>query len=128
ERPPVEWLDEDHQQARVIARLPVEELAELFGVTIEAEDVETVGGLLAQRLGRVPVPGAVVEVAGLRLRAEGGNDRRGRLRITTVTARRVSAQPDPQTCRPQSYRTQTYRTQVHPAAADPPQEASDTRA
>jgi Mg2+/Co2+ transporter CorC len=85
--------------------------------------VETVGGLLAQRLGRVPVPGAVVEVAGLRLRAEGGNDRRGRLRITTVTARRVSAQPDPHT-----YRPHTYRTQVYPAAADPPQEASDTRA
>jgi hypothetical protein len=48
-------------------------------------------------------------VAGLRLRAEGGNDRRGRLRITTVTARRVSPQ-------------------VHPAVADPPQEASDTSA
>ena len=126
QRPPIEHLGDG--TVRVTSRLPVIDLGELFEVDLADTDVETVGGLLAQRLGRVPVPGAVVEVAGLRLRAEGGNDRRGRLRITTVTARRVSAQPDPQTCRPQSYRTQTYRTQVHPAAADPPQEASDTRA
>ena len=121
QRPPIEHLGDG--TVRVTSRLPVIDLGELFEVDLADTDVETVGGLLAQRLGRVPVPGAVVEVAGLRLRAEGGNDRRGRLRITTVTARRVSAQPDPQT-----YRTQTYRTQVDPAAADPPQEASDTRA
>jgi len=121
QRPPIEHLGDG--TVRVTSRLPVIDLGELFEVDLADTDVETVGGLLAQRLGRVPVPGAVVEVAGLRLRAEGGNDRRGRLRITTVTARRVSAQPDPQT-----YRTQTYRTQVYPAAADPPQEASDTRA
>ncbi len=96
ERPPVEWLDEDHQQARVIARLPVEELAELFGVTIEAEDVETVGGLLAQRLGRVPIAGSVATVAGLRLTAESLAGRRNR--IGTVTVERVgqaeAAKPD----------------------------------
>ncbi|MGH3225341.1 MAG: hemolysin family protein, partial [Streptosporangiaceae bacterium] len=45
ERPPVEWLDDG--SARVIARLPVAELEELFGVRIGAEDVETVVGLLA---------------------------------------------------------------------------------
>ena len=55
ERPPVEWLGDGY--ARVTARLSVDELAELFGVQIEAEDVETVGGLLAQRLGRVPIAG-----------------------------------------------------------------------
>jgi CBS domain containing-hemolysin-like protein len=87
-------------------------------VDLSNTDVETVGGLLAQQLGRVPVPGAVAEVAGLRLHAEGGNDRRGRLRITTVTVDRVPAQQDPH----------TYRPQVYPAAAEPPQEASDTRA
>ncbi len=56
EQPPVEWFGED--RARVTARLPVEELAELFGVAIEAEDVETVGGLLAQQLGKVPIAGS----------------------------------------------------------------------
>jgi CBS domain containing-hemolysin-like protein len=85
EQPPVEWLGAD--EARVTARLPVEELAELFDVSIEAEDVETVGGLLAQRLGRVPLPGAVATVAGLRLTAESLAGRRNR--IGTVRVERL---------------------------------------
>ncbi|MGB8960601.1 MAG: hemolysin family protein [Pseudonocardiaceae bacterium] len=107
QRPPIERLGDG--TVRVTSRLPVIDLGELFEVDLADTDVETVGGLLAQRLGRVPVPGAEADVAGLRLRAEGGNDRRGRLRITTVTARRVPARSDP-------------------IAADPPQKASDTRA
>jgi CBS domain containing-hemolysin-like protein len=51
---------------------------------LAAADVDTVGGLLAQQLGRVPLPGAEAEVAGLRLLAEGGKDARGRVRINTV--------------------------------------------
>jgi CBS domain containing-hemolysin-like protein len=87
EQPPVEWLGEG--RARVTARLPVEELEELFGVRIEAEDVETVGGLLAQRLGRVPIAGSVATVAGLRLTAESLAGRRNR--IGTVTVERAIA-------------------------------------
>jgi CBS domain containing-hemolysin-like protein len=87
EQPPVEWLGEG--RARVTARLPVEELAELFGVRIEAEDVETVGGLLAQRLGRVPIAGSVATVAGLLLTAESLAGRRNR--IGTVTVERAIA-------------------------------------
>jgi CBS domain containing-hemolysin-like protein len=86
EQPPVEWLDEG--RVRVTARLPVEELEELFGVRIDAEDVETVGGLLAQRLGRVPIAGSVATVAGLRLTAESLAGRRNR--IGTVTVERVT--------------------------------------
>jgi CBS domain containing-hemolysin-like protein len=85
ETPPVEWLGKDH--ARVTARLSVDELADLFGVKIEAEDVETVGGLLAQRLGRVPIAGSTATVAGLRLTAESLAGRRNR--ISTVTVRRA---------------------------------------
>jgi len=85
EQPPIEWLDDG--RARVIARLPVDELAELFDVRIEAEDVDTVGGLLAQRLGRVPIAGSTANVAGLRLTAESLAGRRNR--ISTVTVRRV---------------------------------------
>jgi len=85
EEPPVEWLGEG--QARVTARLPVEELEELFDVSIEAEDVETVGGLLAHRLGRVPIPGAIARVAGLRLTAESLAGRRNR--IGTVRVERI---------------------------------------
>ncbi|HTI20595.1 MAG TPA: transporter associated domain-containing protein, partial [Kutzneria sp.] len=65
-----------------------EDLAELFDVELDDSEVETVGGLLAQRLGRVPLPGAEAEIEGLRLRAEGGKDNRGRVRITTVVVRR----------------------------------------
>jgi CBS domain containing-hemolysin-like protein len=87
ERPPVEWLEAG--RARVTARLPVDELAELFGVRIEAEDVETVGGLLAQRLGRVPIAGSTATVAGLRLTAESLAGRRNR--IASVTVQRTMA-------------------------------------
>jgi len=84
----------DGRRLRVAARLPVEDFAELFPGTDGAEgplaevlaaaDVDTVGGLLAQQLGRVPLPGALAEVAGLRLLAEGGKDARGRIRIISV--------------------------------------------
>jgi CBS domain containing-hemolysin-like protein len=67
ERAPVEWLVPG--TARVTARLPVAELEELFDVTINAEDVETVGGLLAHELGRVPIAGSEATVAGLHLTA-----------------------------------------------------------
>ncbi len=85
ELPPVEWLGQG--SARVTARLPVDELADLFDVQIEAEDVETVGGLLAQRLGRVPIAGSTAVVAGLRLTAESLAGRRNR--IGTVTVQRL---------------------------------------
>ncbi len=78
EHRPVEHLEDG--VVRVSSRLPVADLAALFGTELDDSDVETVGGLLAQRLGRVPLPGAEAEIAGLRLRAEGGKDHRGRIR------------------------------------------------
>ncbi|HMA46325.1 MAG TPA: hemolysin family protein [Frankiaceae bacterium] len=88
EAPPVEWLDEE--TARVTARLPVEDLAELFGVDVPNEDeVETVGGLLASALGRVPIPGATASIAGLTLTAESAAGRRNR--IGTVLVQRAPA-------------------------------------
>ncbi|MBN9743715.1 hypothetical protein DMP23_21990 [Amycolatopsis sp. A1MSW2902] len=91
ERPEVEELEDG--SVRVSSRLGVDDLGELFGIDLEDHDVETVGGLLAERLGRVPLPGAEAEVAGLRLFAEGGKDRRGRMRITSVVVRPSSARP-----------------------------------
>jgi CBS domain containing-hemolysin-like protein len=82
EHRPLDRLDDG--SLRVSARLPVEDLEEAVGVEFDTEDVDTVGGLLAQRLGRVPLPGAEAEVGGLRLRAEGSEDARGRMRIVTV--------------------------------------------
>ncbi|MFR9751522.1 hemolysin family protein [Nocardia sp. 004] len=82
ETPPVEDLGDGRY--RVSARLPVEDLGELYGLEISEEDVDTVGGLLAHELGRVPLPGAKVEVYGLVLHGEGGTDARGRVRVNTV--------------------------------------------
>jgi CBS domain containing-hemolysin-like protein len=92
ERPGVEWLGDG--RARVTARLPVTDLEELFGVSIDAEDaedVETVGGLLAHALGRVPIAGSTATVAGLTLTAESVAGRRNR--IDTVTVERAGPSP-----------------------------------
>jgi CBS domain containing-hemolysin-like protein len=69
---------------RVTARLPVEDLAELFGVEISADDVETVSGLLAGSLGRVPIAGSTATVAGLKLTAESLTGRRNRIKTILV--------------------------------------------
>ncbi|HEY4458372.1 MAG TPA: hemolysin family protein [Pseudonocardiaceae bacterium] len=93
ERPPIEKLPDG--TVRVSSRLTTEDLEELFDVELDDDDVETVGGLLAQRLGRVPLPGTEAEIAGLRLRAEGGKDRRGRIRITSVLVRQADTAKPP---------------------------------
>jgi CBS domain containing-hemolysin-like protein len=83
---PVEELGD--QEFRVSARLPIEDLSELYDIQFDEDlDVDTVGGLVAFELGRVPLPGAEVVWDGLRLRAEGGRDHRGRVRIGTVLVR-----------------------------------------
>ncbi|MDT5008371.1 MAG: magnesium and cobalt exporter, family [Mycobacterium sp.] len=80
---PVEELGD--KRYRVSARLPIEDLSELYHIEVDENlDVDTVGGLLALELGRVPLPGAEVTWDGLQLRAEGGRDHRGRVRIGTV--------------------------------------------
>ena len=81
---PVEHLADG--SVRVSARLPVEDLGEIFDVELPAEDVETVGGLLAQLLGRVPLPGSEADDRGLHCWRV-GVDRRGG-RVQTVLVRR----------------------------------------
>ncbi|AYF76333.1 HlyC/CorC family transporter [Nocardia yunnanensis] len=82
---PIEQIGSD--RFRVSARLPVDDLGELFDMKIEEEDVDTVGGLLAHALGRVPLPGSKAVIHGLQLKGEGGADARGRMRIHTVVVR-----------------------------------------
>ena len=85
---PVEALGDDRY--RVSARLPIEDLGELYDIEFDDDlDVDTVGGLVALELGRVPLPGAEVMWDGLRLQAEGGPDHRGRVRIGTVLVSRT---------------------------------------
>ena len=80
---------------RLSARLGLDEVADLFDMEFPdeiTEEVETLGGLLALELGRVPLPGARVVSTGLDLRAEGGHDRRGRVKVVTVVAERAAVE------------------------------------
>ena len=91
ERAPIERIDE--QTARVSARLSVEDLAELFTVELpDRDDVETVGGLLAEALGRVPIAGSHAIIHGLSLVAEAVGGRRNR--VDTILVTRVRAPDD----------------------------------
>ena len=78
---------------RVSARMSVEHFADLVGINLDGEEegVETVGGLLALRLGKVPIPGARVEEQGIELIAESAAGRRHR--IGTVLCRPVAELP-----------------------------------
>jgi Mg2+/Co2+ transporter CorC len=69
---------------RVAARLATDELGDLFGLELDDEDVDSVGGLLTKTLGRLPVPGSVVTVSGLVLTAERTEGRRKRLSTVVV--------------------------------------------
>ncbi len=76
---------------RVHARMHVDDFADLIGTELDSEDegIDTVLGLVAKRLGRVPIPGAGVDVDGWRLTAEQGGGRRNR--IGTVLAQPLTA-------------------------------------
>jgi len=81
EEEPVQRLSED--EAVVDARVSTEVLEELFGVQLEGDEFETVGGFIYHRLGRMPVTGDQVEVDGLLLRVLSVTGRRiRRVRIT----------------------------------------------
>ncbi len=90
---PIEELDDGRY--RLSSRLPLEDLGEIFGIDIESEEVDTVGGLLGYELGRVPLPGSQVITHGLLLRGEGGADPKGRVRIATVLVEKL--EPDEET-------------------------------
>lgn len=74
---------------RVAARLPVDELGELFGLDLDDDDVDSVGGLLTKQLGRLPQAGSVATHSGLVLTAERTEGRRKRL--STVLVERDTA-------------------------------------
>ena len=78
---------------RAVSRLSLEDLQERIDDDLDIEiefseeiegQVESVGGLIGYEIGRVPLPNSTVETCGLRLTAEGGRDRRGRMRVRSV--------------------------------------------
>ncbi len=76
---------------RVPSRFPVDDLVQVVGVVVQDEDVDSVGGLMAKHLGRVPIAGSEVTVEGLHFQAESPIGRRNR--IGTVLVRHVEPGP-----------------------------------
>ena len=70
---------------RISARLHIDDLAELLEIEIEEEGVDTVAGLMAKRLGSVPISGAQVDIGDHILTAESAVGRRNRISTVLVT-------------------------------------------
>ena len=91
ESPEMERIAED--TLRVSARFHIEDLAQELDIDLDADEegVDTVAGLLASRLGVVPIPGAHIDVDGWRLTAESTGGRRNQ--VTRVLAQRLHPEP-----------------------------------
>jgi CBS domain containing-hemolysin-like protein len=87
----LEWVNPT--QARVSARLHLEDLADNLELDLSAEelqDVDTIGGYVAKVLGRVPIPGSTVTLHGWQITAERPVGRRHR--IATFLIEKVAAE------------------------------------
>jgi len=73
----VQQLSDD--EAIVDARLPIDDLNELFGTEIDSEDFDTVGGLILSLLGRLAAPGDEVTSDEYQLQ----------LRVLSILGRRI---------------------------------------
>ena len=91
EAPGVDHLEDG--TTRVPATMDIDDLADLFEVAIDEDEVDTVGGLIGKTIGRVPILGSSCEVSGLRLTAERMAGRRHR--IATVIVERLP-EPEPE--------------------------------
>lgn len=92
EVPEIEELSEGRY--RVSARLPIDELGDLFGLELDDDEVDSVGGLITKVLGRLPVAQSRATVSGLILTADRTEGRRKRL--STVLVERDNALIDAQ--------------------------------
>ncbi|BCW19245.1 membrane protein [Arthrobacter sp. NtRootA9] len=74
-----EAVDLGNGSYRVSSRMSIDDLGELFDMELDDDEVDTVGGLLAKALGRVPIVGSHVEVQGVSLHADRLEGRRNRV-------------------------------------------------
>jgi len=85
------WLSPD--KARAKASLHIEDLADELKIEIKEsdfEDVDTIGGLMAQKLGRVPIAGSTVSLNGWTITSERPLGRRRR--ISSVLIERLETE------------------------------------
>jgi len=85
ELPLVERVGPD--EVIVDGRIPIDEVAEIFGTDFSEGDYDTIGGFVQQQLGRIPDAGEVVESVGLRFEVQTVEHRR----IRTVRVMRQAA-------------------------------------
>ncbi len=90
-RQPPDWQLIEDGVYRLQGRAPLDVLEELFGIEVEDEDIDTVGGLVFSSHGTVPEPGTEVrdEAHGLVFSVESMDERR----IESVSVRRVGGGP-----------------------------------
>jgi CBS domain containing-hemolysin-like protein len=84
------WLSED--KLRVQAKVHIEDVASEIEVELDPElidGVDTIGGLMAKVLGRVPIPGSTFNLAGWKVTAERPIGRRRRI-SSMILERQVS--------------------------------------
>ncbi|MHA7140727.1 hemolysin family protein [Arthrobacter sp. CAL618] len=79
---------------RISSRMGIDDLGEVFNVDLEDDEVDTVGGLLAKTLGRVPIVGSEVTVGSIGLRAERVEGRRNRVSHLIVWKREPAFDDD----------------------------------
>jgi len=87
------WISDG--KARAKATLHIEDLADELGIEIskeDFEDVDTIGGLMAQKLGRVPIAGSTITVGQYLITSERPVGRRRR--ISSVLIEKESAGDD----------------------------------
>ena len=69
---------------RFSVRYPLDDLADLYDLEIEEDDVDTVGGLMTVSLGRLPEAGSTTEVHGLVMRADAPASTKGPVSTVVV--------------------------------------------
>jgi CBS domain containing-hemolysin-like protein len=91
-RPPVEIISPD--EVLLDAGTPTEILEELFGLNVESEDFDTIGGLVIHELGRLPSVGDEACIDSLRIKVLSMSGRRiRRLRIERRSDEPVESAP-----------------------------------
>jgi CBS domain containing-hemolysin-like protein len=82
-----EWLVEESEGSVLVdARLPIEELEAYFGLEVERNKFDTVGGLIFHLTGRIPRVGEEVETGDIRLIVLEADERRiSKVRIAKST-------------------------------------------
>lgn len=89
----------DDVSYRVSARMPLDDVGDLFEMDLSDDDVETAGGLMAKELNMVPIPGSKVFWKGLEFTAEKTGGRRHQVEILIVrwlTEEEIEAGSEPE--------------------------------